>query len=268
MMVVGDPDMAAFVSARGVDRLFVDLEVHGKAQRQGHVDSWKSHHTPETISAIRAAAPQADLLVRVNPLHDGSSAEVEDALARGASTIMLPMFQDAISVARFADILAGRARFVPLVETVGALAAVEQILALGVVDELYFGLNDLHLDQGRRFMFQPLADGDLDPAAAACRRAGIPFGIGGVGRAGEGAVTPELILGEHVRLGSTWAILSRSFHARSTSVAQIEAQMDFAAEARRLKDIYAEHLGSDQATLAANTTAFRDTVAQIVAGQA
>ena len=40
---------------------------------------------------------------------------------------------------------------------------------------------------------------------------GIEFGIGGVARIGEGELPAEVILKEHVRLGSKMAILSRAF---------------------------------------------------------
>ncbi|MDE0564737.1 hypothetical protein [Exiguobacterium sp. B2(2022)] len=43
------------------------------------------------------------------------------------------------------------------------------------------------------------------------RDAGIPYGFGGIARIGEGRVPAERIIPEHVRLGSSCVILSRSF---------------------------------------------------------
>ena len=40
---------------------------------------------------------------------------------------------------------------------------------------------------------------------------GIEFGIGGIARIGEGELPAEVILREHIRLGSKMAILSRTF---------------------------------------------------------
>ena len=40
----------------------------------------------------------------------------------------------------------------------------------------------------------------------------MPFGIGGIARVGEGMLPAELLLAEHVRLGSAAVILSRTFH--------------------------------------------------------
>ena len=39
----------------------------------------------------------------------------------------------------------------------------------------------------------------------------MPFGFGGIARIGEGDLPSDNILGEHVRLGSTSVILSRTF---------------------------------------------------------
>lgn len=250
LMLVGDPAIAQHVVAAGLDRLFVDLERLGKAARQGHRDTWMSPHRAEDISRLADACPGAELLVRVNPWHDGTAAEVADALARGATHLMLPMWREAETVARFADLVAGRARLMPLAETAGAVAALPALA--GTVDEVLIGLNDLHLDRGLRFMFEPFADGSLEEASGALCAAGTPFGIGGIARVGEGRLPAERILGEHVRLGSEWVILSRSFHRGAASVAALEAEMDFRAELAALRAAYAAHRDGPAAALEAN----------------
>jgi hypothetical protein len=45
MYITNDPKVARIAADAGVDRIFVDMEVMGKAQRQGHMDSVKSFHT-------------------------------------------------------------------------------------------------------------------------------------------------------------------------------------------------------------------------------
>ncbi|QHQ36702.1 aldolase/citrate lyase family protein [Algicella marina] len=242
LMVVSDPAISAYVAAHGVDRLFVDLEWMGKAERQPG-DTWKSRLTPEGVSAIRNAAPEAEMMVRVNPFHEGTHTEVDDAIARGADVLMLPMFRDAETVARFRDMVAGRAGIMPLVETKSALGAMPEIAALAP-ESLYIGLNDLHLDLGMKFMFQPLADGMLDDPCASLRAAGVPFGIGGIARVGQGAIPAEMVLAEHARLGSEWVILSRGFHDRAASVSDLEMQ-GFGAAVQALKDYAAALTGAD-----------------------
>ena len=48
----------------------------------------------------------------------------------------------------------------------------------------------------------------------------------------------ELVLGEHVRLGSTGAILSRTFHRQASTVKEMHAFMDFAGEIGLLRRAY------------------------------
>lgn len=235
LMVVSDPEIAAYAAQNGVDRLFVDLEVMGKQARQGHLDTWKTALEMADVARIRDAAPGADLMVRINPPHPGSPAEIDAAIAAGADVLMLPMFRTVAEFEQFQSHVAGRVKTMPLVETKDALSIVPQLSGL---DEIYFGLNDLSLDTGLDFMFQPLAHGDLDMAAAALQSKSVPFGIGGIARAGQGDVPPEMILGEHVRLGSEWVILSRGFHGRAEVLHDIKHGMDFPGEVAKLTGIY------------------------------
>ncbi len=252
LMIVNDPEIARFAHASGVARLFVDLEYMGKDIRQKGLDTWKSRQTGEDITRIREAVPEGHLLVRINPLHEGTAAELNEVLARGADSIMLPMFRGRDDLARFMDLLAGRAEAVPLVETASALAAVPEICETLPLTRLHIGLNDLHLDMKLDFMFQPLADGTLEEATAALNTHAIRFGIGGIARAGEGIVSPEYLLGEHARLGSDAAILSRTLHRGASDLQSLQAEMDFPAELAKLQTIYAKFRMADAATLERN----------------
>ena len=82
---------------------------------------------------------------------------------------------------------------------------------MGGFDEIHIGLNDLHLSYGLTFMFELLANGTVEALCDKFRKAGIPYGFGGIARIGEGMLPAEKIIMEHYRLGSTRAILSRSF---------------------------------------------------------
>lgn len=264
LMIVNDPGIARFAHDSGVARLFVDLEYMGKDVRQKGLDTWKSRQTAADVTRIREAVPEGHLLVRVNPLHDGTGAELDDVLARGADSVMLPMFHGADDLARFLDLLAGRAEAVPLVETAAALAALPDICARLPLTRLHIGLNDLHLDMKLDFMFQPLAEGMLDEAAAMLCAHGIRFGIGGIARAGEGIVSPEHLLGEHVRLGSDAAILSRTLHRGAPDVQTLRAGMDFPAELAKLQAIYAGFRQADAATLERNRIETADRIRDVV----
>lgn len=252
LMIVNDPAIARHVcDVEGISA-FVDLEWMGKFERQGHTDSWKSSQGPADVTRIREAVPGARLIVRVNPLHSRSREEIDDVVARGADCVMLPMFRETAELARFYDFLGGRVEGLPLFETAAAVAAIPEMIDRLPINQLHIGLNDLHLDLKQDFIFQPLAEGALEEPAAALRQAGVKFGIGGLARSREGIVSPEFLLGEHVRLGSTSAILSRTFHRGAGTVNELFNSMDFAAEVEKLKAIHAKFLAMDAAGLERN----------------
>jgi hypothetical protein len=209
-----DPSMARRAVAAGSTRIVVDLEIMGKAERQVGRDTVISRHTPKDVSRLREIVPTGSLVARVNPLWDGSAAEIEDVVARGADHVMLPMWRTTDELSRFSDLLRGRAHAIPLLETRAAGEAAAKALSTGVADEVHIGLTDLHLEYRMRFLFEVLADGILDDICSACRTAGVTYGFGGVGRVGRPGndmLPPEWVLLEHERLGSTGVILSRSF---------------------------------------------------------
>ena len=262
------PELAAFVTSRGVDRIFVDLELNGKVERQGHLSTVVSRHTFADLEAVRRAVPDVELMARLNPLYPGTKQEVDSAVAIGADILMLPMFTSAQELAEFCTIVDGRCRICPLVETVGAMNAIAEIAALPDINELHIGLNDLHLELSNSFLFEPLAAGHIDSMATVLRDAGVTFGVGGLARAGEGLLPAELILGEHVRLGSTAAILSRTFHREAASVEAISAEMDFAGEVTKLRDARAAYFDCDASELAAVHAEVQKRVDQIVRAKA
>lgn len=259
------PDLAAFVWAHGVDRLFVDLEFNGKLDRQGHLSTVISRHSFDDLVAVRRAVPDAEVMVRLNPLYEGTKGEIDQAVAIGADVLMLPMFRSAEELATFCELVDGRCRICPLVETVGAMNDIAAIARLPQISELHIGLNDLHLELGDRFIFEPLAAGRVDRMAAVLREAGIRFGFGGVARVGEGLLPAETILGEHVRLGSTAAILSRTFHREAVSLQSLSAQMDFGTELDKLRAAHRVHQEEDAAALLELHAGVQRLVSDIVA---
>lgn len=263
-MIPSDPEIARHVCAMEGVEPFVDLEIMGKAERQGHMSTWKSAQTVDDVSVIREAVPEAHLIVRINPLHDGTAREIEEVVARGADSVMLPMFHDRPTLERFIDLLHGRARPLPLFETAASVAAIPELVPALGLERVHIGLNDLHLDLGQDFLFEPLADGRLEAPAAALREAGVLFGIGGIARAREGIVSPEYLLGEHVRLGSQAAILSQTFHRNAATLDELRAEMDFAAELGRLHAIYREFRAMDAAGLERNRVETRDRINDVV----
>lgn len=212
MYITNDPAVARIAVDAGVDRIFIDMEVLGKAERQGGMDTVQSHHVPADIAAVRSAiGDRAEIMARVNPLNPDSQAEIHAAVANGADVIMLPMWRMAEDLRQLVQMVGGRAKVMPLLETDAAAEHLADALRVPGVDQMHIGLNDLHLCYHRKFLFQLLTDGTVDKLCTQLRAVGLPFGFGGVGRPGSGALPAEYIIGEHYRLGSQYVILSRSF---------------------------------------------------------
>ena len=235
MILASTPQDAVAAQEAGVDRVFYDLEYIGKAERQRGRDTVKYHNDIEQIPALRQVLTTSALLVRTNPIHAYTPLEVEKALSYGADILMLPMTMDRHDAEMFVQLVRGRARVVIMVETAAAMTRLDGILDVPGVDEIFIGLNDLHISLGLNFLFEPLAGGLVDYIAEKCRRKGIPFGFGGIARIGDGILPAEMILGEHVRLGSSSVILSRTFKGGDTP-----QEIDFKAEVEKVRRAWDE----------------------------
>lgn len=231
MILASTVEDAILAQEAGVDRIFYDLEYIGKAERQRGRDTVKYHNDIELLPELRKVINKSALLVRTNPIHAYTSVEVEKAIKYGADYLMLPMAMDRVDVEHYVNLVAGRAKVIIMVETAAALARIDDILDIPGVDEIFIGLNDLHISLGLHFLFEPLAGGLVDYIANKCRTKGIPFGFGGIARIGDGILPADMILGEHVRLGSTSVILSRTFKGGDSPQA-----IDFKAEVSKVKD--------------------------------
>ena len=211
MYIANEPRIAQIAEKNGVDRIFVDLEIRGKAERQGHVDSVKSHHCLNDINNIKNTLTTSELLVRSNAIYPNSKNEIEEIVSRGADVVMLPMWTSVDDVKKFRDYINGRAKVMLLLETVPAEKVIDEVLELDGIDEVLIGLNDLHLQYHLKFMFELLTNGKVDEIMGKLKAKGKFCGFGGIARLNEGMISGKRILTEHYRLHSDMAILSRSF---------------------------------------------------------
>ena len=217
MYITNKPQIAQIAEAAGVDRIFIDLEYIGKADRQGGMDTVQSSHTLDDVKRISDAIMTAELLVRINPIHDATAAygsseeEIDTAIQNGADILMLPFFKELNEVERFLRAVRKRTKTMLLLETPEAVEIIDDILQLDGIDYIHIGLNDLSLGYGMKFMFELLTNGTVEKLCSKFREKGIAYGFGGIASLGKGAVPAEMIIKEHYRLGSTCAILSRSF---------------------------------------------------------
>lgn len=217
MYITNNPQVAQIAENAGVDRIFVDLEYIGKADRQKGMDTVQSKHTLDDIKMIRSALISADLLVRINPIHEeteeycSTEREIGIAIENGADILMLPYFKSVQEVRRFIKYVDGRVKTMLLLETPQAVENIDKILDIEGIDYIHIGLNDLSLGYGKKFMFELLADGTVEKICNKIFSKGIEYGFGGIAGLGQGILPAERIIVEHYRLHSSATILSRSF---------------------------------------------------------
>jgi len=253
------PENARIYEKLGVDRVFVDLEINGKVARQGHLNTVISHHSISDIKLVRGQLSNSDLLVRVNPINENSEQEIEDVISGGADLIMLPMFKFASEVDTFVKLISSRAKVVLLLETAEAMARVDDILEVDGIDEIHIGLNDLHLSLNLSFMFELMGGPLVEMLSRRILAKGISLGIGGIARLGGGSLPAEIILKEHVRLGSTAVILSRTFKGKEGLIEE-----EFKDAHDLLKSKYDEYLLLSEQDLNANLNVLKQSVNDIL----
>jgi hypothetical protein len=234
MMVTNDSSVAKLAESSGVSRIFIDLEINGKHERQAHRDTFISDHKMSDVEKVKSSLSTSELLVRLNPLYDSTEQEIDQAIANGADILMLPMFRSADEVHTFSEYIDGRVKFIPLIETKDAALNIKDIVQVKGITELFIGLNDLHIEYGYNFMFELLSDGVIDGLVDVISESGLPFGFGGIARVGEGAIPAETVLAEHLRLGSSATILSRSFRKAGMDT------NDFQTEINKLEDVVSD----------------------------
>ena len=224
MYITNRLDVALIAQKYGVDRIWIDLETIGKEDRQKGIDAVKSHHSISDISLIKPYLSTSEMLVRVNHWCDVSPKEINAVINAGADIVMLPYWKTVEEVSRFLDAVGGRCKTTLLLETKEAVEIVDEVLKLRGIDEFHIGLNDLHLSYGLDFMFELLTNGIVETLCKKFSAMGIPYGFGGIAKIGDGIVPAERIILEHYRLGSTRAILSRTFcdNAKINSIEEIE----------------------------------------------
>lgn len=211
IIIENTPSKAFIYEQAGIERIMVDLEVLGKAERQRGYNSVKSNHSFDDIKLIRQKLTKSSLMVRINPWNPNSPQEIDKVIDLGADIIMLPMFKKFEEVDEFIAKINGRAKTNLLLETPEAFFKTEEFLRKGGFDELFVGLNDLSLGMSLNFMFELLADGLVDHVANLCSRYSTPFGFGGIGTLQSGEISGLSVIQQHARLGSSLVILSQTF---------------------------------------------------------
>ena len=264
MYITNSPAVALIAEKNGVDRIWIDLETLGKEERQKNMNSVKSHHTLQDVEVISNMLTKSECMVRINPWNENSVDEIEKVIVAGADRIMLPMWKTVEEADMFLKTVNRRIKTTLLLETKEAAESLDDILRLPLIDEIHIGLNDLHLSYGLTFMFELLANGTVEQLCAKMKSAGIKYGFGGVARIGEGMLPAEKVIMEHYRLGSTRAILSRSFcnTEEITEIAEIEKV--FAENMAQLREYEAVLTNAEETALLENANSIKQCVAEII----
>lgn len=269
MYVTNEIQIAKIAEHVGVERIFVDMEYIGKAQRQGGMNTVQNHHTVEDVRRIRRAIIHSEVLVRINPIHEvsdrysSSEDEINAVIDAGADIIMLPYFKTADEVRKFYAYVEECAKTVLLLETPEAVESIDEILKIPEVKEIHIGINDLALGYGKKFMFELLTDGTVEKLCEKFKEKGIAYGFGGIASLNQGLLKGRYVMKEHYRLGSTCTILSRSF-CDLNKIEEHEAALEiFERGVREIREFEKECMVCSQEELEENKYTVQGLVAKI-----
>ena len=206
---------AEIVDSLDIDWIFIDLETIGKKDRQNGRDTVLSNHNIDDIQKIKSRVNNTKILVRCNPIGKWSKEEFDEINLRGSDIdmVMLPYCKTIDEVKTFIELLdTSKMEAALLIETMDAICNLEKIIKIFPFKYMHIGLNDLHIERGTVFMFEPFIDGLITKITSIFKENNQNFGIGGIGKIGTNlSPSPECVLNEHLRLNSNGVILSRSF---------------------------------------------------------
>ncbi len=211
--MTADPAYAAAAQAAGVDRVGVDFEVRGKAERQVSRPSWIAGHTLSDLAAIARVVERERLFARIHPFALGGRDELEQVLTVGASVVMLPMFTRAAQAIEFVRAVDSRAVPVLLLETESAANDLDALLRSELEFEIHLGLNDLGISRRHTSPFEMLLDPLLADISQRVAASGRRLCIGRLARMSDLSlpVPADLVCALTVALGGQGSFLSQYF---------------------------------------------------------
>tara|TARA_Y100001970_G_C14245587_1_gene867945 strand:+ start:1828 stop:2628 length:801 start_codon:yes stop_codon:yes gene_type:complete len=211
MAIQNKPDIAQVYENAGIDRIFIDLEKLGKKSRQKKINAVLNSHHLSDIKKVKQKLTKSKLLVRINPINLHSKNEILQSIDDGADIIMLPMFTTMKEIDTFLSITSGQVKTTLLFETAESICLLSEACKIKELNEIYVGLNDMHLSLNMSFLFEPLVYGIIDIFSKFSHENNKSFGFGGLATLENGLIPGKHILAEHARLNSNLVILSRAF---------------------------------------------------------
>jgi hypothetical protein len=227
-----DPERASAAEVQGISSFIFDVETRGKGDRQRTFDTDISAVSLGDLSAF-VAKSKIRPICRLDPSHDGSAFDVEQAIAGGARELIFPMVRTVAEVEHLLSLVAGRVQSGIMIETKEILDCISEIARMPL-SRVYVGLNDLMISRGGRNLFQPMIDGTVDRIRG--QIGSLRFGVAGATRIDAGSPIPfRLLLGELARLAVDFTMLRRSFR-RDVKADEIgPAIQDISAHWRNLR---------------------------------
>lgn len=191
----------------GADGIVVDWEVADKRHRQSLFNTQINRHDLQTLKSAVSIYPDK-VICRVNGGNDLTRKEISDAIAYGATDIMIPMVKTLTQVEQALTYIDGKAKCLIMIETPEAVNLNAEIGKLPI-DGVYIGLNDLAIARNSRNIFIPMVEGTLDQIRT---NIPMPLGVAGLTHPGFGSPVPaHLLVNELVRTQCDFTFLRRSF---------------------------------------------------------
>lgn len=202
-----DREFVREAAAAGIDGIIVDWEVAGKERRQAGADTEINHDTVRDLERVRSWV-DIPILCRINSPGPETKRELERAIGAGADEVLVPMVRSPHELEAVIDAARGRCGVGVLIETEEAVERVREFARLPI-SRLYVGLNDLAIDRRSSSIFSALVDDTVQRVSSVVEGS---FGFGGLTAPERGHPIPcRLLIGELVRLGSSFSFLRRSY---------------------------------------------------------
>lgn len=195
----------------GIKYIMIDLEINDKQERQLGRNTLISKHNLTDISKVKESLTSSELIVRINPYHNGSKDEINKVIDFGADWIMLPMAKTAREVIEVSKLIDGKVKLILLAETSSIMFHIEHLARDKYIDRVHIGLNDLSIDTNHKFLFSNMSSSIIKSLFDFLNQINIPCGIGGVGKFDSGIMNSKEIIAMHAVLNSDLVILSRTF---------------------------------------------------------
>ena len=188
----------------------IDIERRGKILRQKGRNTLISKHNLKDISKIKKHISNAKIITRINSIYALSKLEINKALDYGTDYIMLPFYKTREEVSTFLNYINNPNRAILLCETKESFNNFENIHKNFKPFLIYIGLNDLHLELSKKFIFEILTDPHFSKVGKAIDKI-CNYGFGGIANLDEGIIPGKMIALEHHYFNSNFVILSRTF---------------------------------------------------------